>query len=118
MPKLSAIDIVGRMVEVPAPVVAEPAHVALDRVDIFLLLLGRIGVVEPQMAASAEFLRNAEIERDRHSRTHGRGACPSRSRASARRARSRRYIPAPPWSDWCRRTADGRVRRILAQCRN
>ena len=48
-----------------APVEAEPAHVALDGVDIFLLFLGRIGVVETQMAAAAEFLGNAEIQADR-----------------------------------------------------
>ena len=48
-----------------APVEAEPAHVALDGVDIFLLFLGRIGVVETQMAATAEFLRDAEIQADR-----------------------------------------------------
>ena len=41
-----------------------------------------------------------------------RGACPNRSRASARRARWRRYIPALPWPDWCRRSADGSARRI------
>ena len=52
------------MVEVLAPVVAEPADIALDRVDIFPLLLGRIGVVEPQMAAAAELFGDAEIERD------------------------------------------------------
>ena len=42
------------------------------------------------------------------------GSCPSRSRASARRARWRRYIPALPWPDWCRRNADGSGRRIPA----
>ena len=48
-----------------APIEAEPAHVALDGVDIFLLLLGRVGVVEAQMAAAAEFLGDAEIQADR-----------------------------------------------------
>ena len=50
---------------VAAPVEAEPAHVALDGVDIFLLLLGRVGVVEAQVAVAAELLRHAEIEADR-----------------------------------------------------
>ncbi len=49
----------------PAPVEAEPAHITLDGVDIFLLFLGRIGVVEAQIAAPAEFLGHAEIEADR-----------------------------------------------------
>ena len=48
-----------------APVEAEPAHVALDGVDVLLLLLGRIGVVEAQVAAAAELLRDAEVEADR-----------------------------------------------------
>ena len=48
-----------------APIEAEPAHVALDGVDIFLLFLGRVGVVEAQVAAAAEFLGDAEIEADR-----------------------------------------------------
>ena len=48
-----------------APVEAEPAHVALDGVDIFLLLLGRVGVVEAQIAMAAELLRHAEIQADR-----------------------------------------------------
>ena len=48
-----------------APIEAEPAHVALDGVDIFLLFLGRIGVVEAQMTAAAELLGDAEVETDR-----------------------------------------------------
>ena len=51
--------------EVRAPVEAEPAHVALDRVDIFLRLAGRVGVVEAQVAAPAIFLGDTEIQADR-----------------------------------------------------
>jgi hypothetical protein len=40
-------------------------HVALDGVDELLLFLGRIGVVETQVAVTAELLGNAEIETDR-----------------------------------------------------
>src|SRR5271166_1448362 len=58
------LEIVRGMVKMPAPVEAEPAHVTLDGVDVFLLLLERIGVVEAQMAAPAEFLCNPEIEAD------------------------------------------------------
>ena len=53
------------MVEMLAPIEAEPAHVALDRVDVFLLFLGRIGVVEAQVTAAAEFLGDPEIQADR-----------------------------------------------------
>ena len=63
-PFVELLEIVGRMIEVLAPIEAEPAHVALDGVDIFLLLLGRIGVVEAQVTAAAELLGHAEIEAD------------------------------------------------------
>ena len=64
-PVVELLEIVGGVIEVLAPVEAEPAHVALDGVDVFLLLLGRVGVVEAQVAAAAELLRHAEIEADR-----------------------------------------------------
>ena len=64
-PIVELLEIVRRVVEMLAPVEAEPTHVALDGIDVFLLLLGRIGVVEAQVAAAAEFLRDAEIEADR-----------------------------------------------------
>ena len=64
-PLVEPLEIVGRMIKMLAPIEAEPAHVALDGVDIFLLFLGRVGVVEAQMAAAAEFLGDAEIEADR-----------------------------------------------------
>ena len=47
-----------------------------------------------------------------------RGTGPNRIPASARRARSRRCIPALPWSGWCRRSADGSARRNPWRCRN
>ena len=45
-----------------APIKTEPAHVALDCVDIFLLFPGRVGVIETQVATAAEFLCDPEIE--------------------------------------------------------
>ena len=48
-----------------SPIETEPSNVALDCVDIFLLFLGRIRVVEAQMAAAAELLSDAEIQADR-----------------------------------------------------
>ena len=56
-PLVELLEIIRGVIEMRAPVEAEPAHVALDRVDIFLLFLGRVGVVEAQMAAPAELLR-------------------------------------------------------------
>ena len=58
-------EVVGRLVVVLAPVEAEPAHILGDGVDELLLFLGGVGVVEAQVAASAEFFRHAEIEADR-----------------------------------------------------
>ena len=63
-PAVEALEIVRRMIEVLAPVEAEPAHVRFDRVDVFLLFLGRVGVVEAQIAVAAELLRDPEVEAD------------------------------------------------------
>src|SRR5215813_1592170 len=48
-----------------APIEAQPVDVALDRVDELLLFLGRIGVVEAQMAAPVVFLGEAKVETNR-----------------------------------------------------
>ena len=64
-PAVKPLEIIGRVIEVISPVVAEPVHVGLDRIDIFLFFLGWVGVVEPQMTAPGKLLRDAEIERDR-----------------------------------------------------
>ena len=45
-----------------APVEAHPADVGLDRLDVLLLLLGRVGVVEAQVATPVELLGDAEVE--------------------------------------------------------
>src|SRR5262245_42634558 len=47
------------------PVEPEPADVLLDRVDVLLLFLDRVGVVEAQVATSAELSGDPEVERDR-----------------------------------------------------
>src|SRR5215203_5013574 len=59
------MEVVRRVVEMLAPVEAEPADVLLDGVDVLLLFLRRIGVVEAQVAAPAELLGDPEVERDR-----------------------------------------------------
>ena len=64
-PAVKPLEIVRGIIEVGSPVVAEPVHVGLNRIDIFLLFPGRIGVVEAQVAAPGKFLRDAEIQRDR-----------------------------------------------------
>ena len=42
----------------------EPVHGIDDRVDVLLLFLGRVGVVEAQVAHAAEVAREAEVEAD------------------------------------------------------
>ncbi len=53
-PLVELLEVVGRVVEVLAPVEPEPADVRLDGVDVLLLLLGRVRVVEAEVAAAAE----------------------------------------------------------------
>ena len=64
-PFVEPLEMVGREVQVLAPVVAEPADVGLDGVDERGLFLDRIGVVEAEMAAPAELTGDPEIEHDR-----------------------------------------------------
>jgi hypothetical protein len=58
-------EVVGRVMEVLAPVEPEPADVRLDRVDVLLLLFGRVRVIEAEVTAAAELMRDAEVEADR-----------------------------------------------------
>ena len=64
-PVVQLLEIVGRVVEVLAPVEAEPAHVRLDGVDVRLLFLLRVRVVEAEVTAAAELVGDAEVEADR-----------------------------------------------------
>ena len=47
------------------PAVDQPMHVGHDRIDVFGLFLGRVGVVHPHVADAAELVRDAEVEADR-----------------------------------------------------
>src|SRR5690349_5788718 len=53
------------MIEMRAPIKTQPPDIALNCVDVFLLFLGRICVIEPQMAASAELPGDTEIQTNR-----------------------------------------------------
>ena len=64
-PCVELLEVVRGEVGHGAPIEAEPAHVLLDRLDVGHLLLGRVGVVETQVAAPAEVLGDAEIEAER-----------------------------------------------------
>ena len=56
---------VVRRVEQVRPLEAEPLDVFLDRLDVFDVFRGRVGVVEAQVARAAELLRETEVDADR-----------------------------------------------------
>src|SRR6185436_7570376 len=62
---VEALEVVGGEVAAAVPVEAEPAHVALDRLDVLHVLGERVAVVEAQVAVAAEVLGQAEVEADR-----------------------------------------------------
>ena len=64
-PLIELLEVIGRVIEVLAPVEAEPSDVALDLVDVLLRLLHRVRVVEAEIAVAAELLRDAEVDADR-----------------------------------------------------
>ena len=46
-PLIKLLEVIGRVMQVLAPVEAEPVHVVLDSVDEFLFFPSGIGVIEP-----------------------------------------------------------------------
>ena len=64
-PVVQLLEVVRRVEQVLAPVEPQPADVGHDRVDVLLLLLDRVGVVEPEVAVAAELGRDAKVEGDR-----------------------------------------------------
>ena len=58
------LEVVGREVQA-GPLESQPPHVLLDRLDVLDVFLRRVRVVEPQVARSAELLRDAEVQADR-----------------------------------------------------
>src|SRR5205085_9132160 len=60
---IESLEIVRRIKE-PVPLESEPRDVFLDGVDILDVFLGRIRVVEPQVARAAVLICDAEIQAD------------------------------------------------------
>src|SRR5262249_6234372 len=58
-------EVVGRVEQPVLPVETEPFHVLHDGLDVFGLLLLRIGVVEAQIGLATELRREAEVQADR-----------------------------------------------------
>ena len=63
-PSVELLKVVRCVVHLSAPLPAEPADVFLDRVHVLDVFLGRVGVVESQVAIAAESFRQAEIQTD------------------------------------------------------
>ncbi len=63
-PCVELLEIVRGVTQMLAPVVAEPADVLLDGLDVFHALLDRVGVVETQVAVAAVIFGDAEVEAD------------------------------------------------------
>ena len=59
---VEGVEVVRGVVEVVSPIQAQPAQVFLHRVGILDILLGRVGVVEAQVADAPVLGRNAEVE--------------------------------------------------------
>ena len=59
------IEVVRGVVEVRAPVEAQPPHHVDDRIDVLLFLARRVGIVEAHMAGAPELPRDAEVQADR-----------------------------------------------------
>ncbi|MNC35625.1 hypothetical protein D3C75_841140 [compost metagenome] len=64
-PVVQLVEVVGGVTLLAGPLEAQPLNVRLDRVNVFLVFLGRVGVVEAQVALAAEFLGQAEVQADR-----------------------------------------------------
>ena len=63
--RVELVVVIGRVIAVGAPIEAEPAHRVGDRRLELDVLVGRIGVVEAEVAAAAVLGGEAEIQDDR-----------------------------------------------------
>ncbi|MNZ42115.1 hypothetical protein D3C78_596830 [compost metagenome] len=64
-PVVQLVEVLRSVAHRAGPLEAQPLDVALDRVDVLLVLFGRVGVIETQVTGSAEFLGQAEVHADR-----------------------------------------------------
>ncbi|MNM45805.1 hypothetical protein D3C81_567330 [compost metagenome] len=62
---MQLVEILRGVAHFAGPFEAQPFDVAFDRVDVFLVFLGRVGVVETQVRDAAELLGQAEVHADR-----------------------------------------------------
>ena len=62
---MQLIEVIGGVAHIAAPLEAQPFNVSLDRIDIFLLFLGRVGVIKTQVADTAKLPGQTEVQTDR-----------------------------------------------------
>ena len=56
------IEVIGRILQMLAPIETQPRHAVANRIDIFLRFLFRIGIVETQVTQTTVIMRNTEIQ--------------------------------------------------------
>ena len=61
---MELVEVVRRVGEAIRPVESQPGNVALDRFDVFVAFLQRVGVIETQVRITPKLLRNTEVETD------------------------------------------------------
>ena len=61
---MQLVEIIRCEANITLPLEAQPLHVFLDGVDVFLAFFFRIGVIETQVTATAELLGHAEVQTD------------------------------------------------------
>src|SRR6266581_3895195 len=61
---IESLEVIGSVEHPILPVETHPAHVVLDGLNVFEVLLGGIRVVEPEIRAAAEFFGNSKVEAD------------------------------------------------------
>ena len=61
---IELIEVVGGVMHVAGPLEAQPLHVLLNGIDVFGVFLHGVGVVETQIAQTAVFLGESEIDAD------------------------------------------------------
>lgn len=64
-PLVKLVEIVRGEIGLIAPIEAEPPDIVLDGIDKFLLFLRGVCIVEPEIAAPAEFFGDSEIQANR-----------------------------------------------------
>ncbi len=63
-PVVELVEVVRRVEQPILPGKTQPADVLHDRIDVLDFFFGRVGVVEPQVALTAIFLGQAEVQAD------------------------------------------------------